>query len=415
MENFSLLGLPAQLVEALTRMKITVPTPVQVATIPVAISGRDLLASAQTGTGKTVAYSIPLLIKLLESSDGAALILTPTRELAVQVQNTLNLILGRIASLRTVLLIGGTSMSKQFAELKRRPRIIVGTPGRIYDHLQRKSLALNETRLLIIDEADRMLDMGFGIQLDKIAEYLPKTRQTLMFSATLPPNIDKLSKKYLQNPERISIGSSVQPVAKIKQEMIHLSAAEKFPELLKQLSAREGSIIIFVKTKRGADKLSRELKNQGQHADSIHGDLSQHRRDRVIQAFRSRKIRILVATDVAARGLDIPHVMHVINYNLPECPEDYIHRIGRTGRAGAEGNALCLISPEEQLKWRAVQRLIDPQAARSSPQPHGGGNHGQPKHRGAPRHQKPRPGQFSFKKRPFKQGFSKQKAFKAKG
>ncbi len=409
MENFSELGLPNALVEALARMKITVPTPVQAATIPIAMQGLDLLASAQTGTGKTVAYSIPLLIKLTESPQGCALILTPTRELAVQVQNTLNQILGKAGSLRTVLLIGGTSMSKQFSELKRRPRIIVGTPGRIYDHLQRKSLVLNETRFLIIDEADRMLDMGFGIQLDNIAEYLPKTRQTLMFSATLPPNIDKLSKKYLQNPQRVSIGSTDQPVAKIKQEIIHTHSGEKFELLLKQLNEREGSIIVFVKTKRGADKLSRELKNQGHSSDSIHGDLSQNRRDRVIQGFRSRRSRIMVATDVAARGLDIPHVMHVINYNLPECPEDYIHRIGRTGRAGAEGNALCLISPEDQLKWKAILRLIDPQARPAH-------SHHQEGQRAAPARQQQRPGKFGFKKkRPFRQGGFKSGGFRSSG
>lgn len=392
MKNFSELGLPDSIVAALTRMKITVPTPVQAAAIPIAMRGQDLLASAQTGTGKTVAYSIPLLIKLSASSHGSALILTPTRELAVQVQQALNEILGGSSSLKTVLLIGGAPMGKQMANLKKRPRLIIGTPGRIYDHLQRKSLTLSETSFLVIDEADRMLDMGFGIQLDRIAEYLPKSRQTLMFSATLPPNIEKLSKKYLQSPERVSIGSSVQPAPKIKQEIIHTPTGEKFAQLLKQLTLREGSIIVFVKTKRNADKLSRELRNQGHSSDSIHGDLSQNRRDRAMQAFRTRKNRIMVATDVAARGLDIPHVMHVINYNLPQCPEDYIHRIGRTGRAGAEGSALCLISPEEQILWKAISRLIDPQAKREFPDGE----------RAAPARHRPRPGKFGFKKRPFK-------------
>lgn len=390
MENFKELGLPTAIVDALTRMNICAPTPVQAATIPFAMQGRDLLASAQTGTGKTIAYTIPLLIKLSQSSQGSALILTPTRELAVQVQQAINQILSKSSSIRTVLLIGGTSMSKQIADLKKRPRIIVGTPGRIYDHLQRKSLTLNETSFLVIDEADRMLDMGFGIQLDRIAEYLPKTRQTLMFSATLPPNIDKLSKKYLQNPERVSIGSTSVPVAKIKQEIIHTTGGEKLPELLKQLSLREGSIIVFVKTKRGADKLSRELRNQGHTSDAIHGDLSQNRRDRALQAFRARKNRIMVATDVAARGLDIPHVMHVINYNLPQCPEDYIHRIGRTGRAGAEGSALCLITPEEKLLWRAIVRLIDPHAKPERQEP---------RHSHAKQNQHPK--KFGFKKRNF--------------
>ena len=397
MENFKELGLPSIIVDALTRMKICVPTPVQALAIPLASRGQDVLASAQTGTGKTIAYTIPLLIKLLASPQGSALILTPTRELAVQVQQAINQILSKGSAIRTVLLIGGTSMSKQISDLRKRPRIIVGTPGRIYDHLQRKSLTLNETSFLVIDEADRMLDMGFGIQLDRIAEYLPKERQTLMFSATLPPNIDKLSKKYLQNPERVSIGSSAIPAPKIKQEIIHTTGGEKLPELLKQLGTREGSIIVFVKTKRNADKLSKELRTQGHTADAIHGDLSQNRRERALQAFRARKNRIMVATDVAARGLDIPHVMHVINYNLPQCPEDYIHRIGRTGRAGAEGNALCLISPEEKILWRAIVRLIDPHAKperQESRQP-------------LPERQNQRPRKFGFKKPYSKNSHSK--------
>ncbi len=365
--DFEHLGIPGKLVESLKRMQITVPTPIQSATIPIALLGSDILASAQTGTGKTVAYAIPLIIKLTASQHSTALILTPTRELAMQVNQTLNQILGNDSSFRTTLLIGGAPMGKQFAELKRRPQLIVGTPGRITDHLQRGSLVLDKTNFLIIDEADRMLDMGFGIQLDKIAEYLPEVRQTLMFSATVPSNIEKLSKKYLRDPQRISVGSSVLPAPKIKQEIIHTKGSEKFGELLKQLDQREGSIIVFVKTKRGAERLAKELKLKGHSSDAIHGDLQQRRRERVIHTFRAQKSRILVATDVAARGLDIPHVMHVINFELPQCPEDYIHRIGRTGRAGAEGSALCLVTPDEGHKWKAIARLMNPHGKESEP------------------------------------------------
>ena len=410
MTNFKDLGLSDELVKSLERLKITIPTPVQTATIPPALEGKDILASAQTGSGKTVAYSIPLLLKMAQNPKSLAVILTPTRELAVQVEQMLKQILGFTSPLKTVLLIGGASMSKQMSELRRRPRLIVGTPGRINDHLERRSLALDETRFLVIDEADRMLDMGFGVQLDRIAGYLPKERQTLMFSATLPPNIEKLTKKYLQNPERVSIGTSVQAAPKIKQEVIHTKSSSKFSQLQDQLNQREGSIIIFVKTRRGAERLSRELQEHGHNTDAIHGDLQQRKRDRVILGFRNRRSRILVATDVAARGLDIPHVMHVINYDLPQAPEDYIHRIGRTARAGAEGNAVCFVGQEDGAKWRAIVRLMDPEMAKKEraeqqSRPQQPRTH-QPRGPRGP-HQ-PR-GQFGFKKKSFKgpRSFSK--------
>jgi superfamily II DNA/RNA helicase len=205
-----------------------------------------------------------------------------------------------------------------------------------------------------------MLDMGFGVQLERIVKYLPQNRQTLMFSATLPANIIKISQKYLNNPERVSVGSLITAAPKIKQEIIHTSEAEKYPELVKQLNQRQGSIIVFVKTKWGAERLARRLYKEKHSADAIHGDLQQSRRKKVIQAFRDKKHRIMVATDVAARGLDIPHIEHVINYNLPQSPEDYIHRIGRTARAGAEGSAVCFISPDEAGKWKAIHRLMNP-------------------------------------------------------
>jgi superfamily II DNA/RNA helicase len=403
MTDFADFELPTALVESLARMKVVTPTAVQRETIPVALAGKDILASAQTGTGKTVAYLIPLIMRLSKSQD-MALILAPTRELAIQVHQTLDRILGRSGSFRTALLIGGAPIFKQFADLKRKPKLIVGTPGRITDHLERGSLSLSSTRFLIIDEADRMLDMGFGIQLDKIAEYLPKGRQTLMFSATLPPNIEKLSKRYLTDPTRITINTTNQPAPKIKQETLHISDSEKWPHLLKQLETREGSVIVFVRTKIRAMNLARDLKEQGHRADSMHGDLPQRRRERVIDLFRSSKSRILVATDVAARGLDIPHVMHVINYDLPECPEDYVHRIGRTGRADAEGFALSLISPKESGKWRAISRLINPNQQQEKPKQQQQQGHKKPVHKF-----KPRKGVFkkSLPPRPHKNKHSK--------
>jgi superfamily II DNA/RNA helicase len=341
-------------------MQISIPTPIQAATIPAALKGDDILASAQTGSGKTLAYLIPLVVKLLKNPTHTALVLAPTRELAAQVQQCLKELLGTTSPFQTVVLIGGTPMFKQTNSLRRHPRLIVGTPGRITDHLLRGNLNLKNTQFLIVDEADRMLDMGFGIQLDKIAEYLPKERQTLMFSATLPPNISRLSQKYLSNPQRISIDAAHIAAPKIKQEIIRTTNKEKFSVLLDQLNLRQGSIVIFTKTKRGADHLANELKSYGHSVNAIHGDLSQNRREQVIRSFRNSLHRILVATDVAARGLDIPHIMHVINYDLPQCAEDYIHRIGRTGRAGAEGHALCLISPADNGKWHAISKLMHP-------------------------------------------------------
>ncbi|MBM3468702.1 MAG: DEAD/DEAH box helicase [Alphaproteobacteria bacterium] len=360
--NFDSFSLPDSLLFALKEMSITCPTPVQAATISISIQGQDVMASAQTGTGKTLAYSLPMMARLLAQPNINALILTPTRELAAQVRDTLRLLLGKKPAFNMALLIGGESMGKQFAQLKGRPRIIVGTPGRIYDHLNRGNLNLKHTGFLVIDEADRMLDMGFSVQLDKIAPHLPKERQTLMFSATVPSSILKLSQKYLTDPARICVDSPTKAAPKIKQEIIRTSQEDKFSHLLSELNKRDGSVIIFVKTKRGADRLADKLRRQDLEANSIHGDLKQRQRDRAILDFRNSKVRIMVATDVAARGLDIPHIQHVINYDLPQCPEDYIHRIGRTARAGAEGNALCLICPDDNAKWNAINRLMNPGA-----------------------------------------------------
>ena len=372
LETFDSFTLPESLGFALKEMGITCPTPVQAATLALAIEGQDVMASAQTGTGKTLAYTLPLMVRLLASPHSHALILAPTRELAAQVRDTLRQLLGRRPACNMALLIGGESMGKQFAQLKGRPRIIVGTPGRICDHLNRGSLSLKHTSFLVIDEADRMLDMGFSIQLDKIATYLPKERQTLMFSATLPANILKLSQKYLQDPARVCVDSTTKAAPNIKQEIVRTTAGEKFPHLLKELNERDGSVIIFVKTKRGADQLADKLRRQDLSADSIHGDLKQRQRDRAILHFRTSKTRIMVATDIAARGLDIPHIRHVINYDLPQCPEDYIHRIGRTARAGSEGSALCLICPDDHAKWNAINRLMNP-GAPNTPANQGGG------------------------------------------
>ncbi|KAJ6645178.1 DEAD-box ATP-dependent RNA helicase CshA [Pseudolycoriella hygida] len=342
---------------SLEQMNITSPTEIQREAIPIAMQGSDILASSQTGSGKTLAYLLPIVNSFIQTKS-MALVLVPTRELASQVRTTLTNVTTQI-KLSSAVLIGGEPMHKQFMQLKANPKVVIGTPGRIIDHLLRGTLKLNTVQLVVLDEMDRMLDMGMKEQLEEINKYIPEKRQVLMFSATMPKHIIALSQKYVINPKRITIGSTTQAASQIKQETLRVSDKEKFPELIKQLNQRDGSIIIFVKTKRGADQLAKMLKFEDHKAEAIHGDLTQGRRDHVIASFRSSRHRIMVATDVAARGLDIPHTQHVINYDLPMSPEDYLHRIGRTGRAGLSGCALSFISPEDNIRWKAIDRLMN--------------------------------------------------------
>jgi ATP-dependent RNA helicase DeaD len=360
MINFEGFSLSQNLKNSLARMNFTAPTPIQVSSIPLALEGRDILGSAQTGTGKTAAFSIPLVELLSRSKQGSALVLTPTRELANQVIAVIIQLLGKSNPIKAACLIGGESMHKQLGQLKSRPRIIVGTPGRINDHLDRKSLKLSDTGFLVLDETDRMLDMGFGIQIDRILKYLPAKKQTLMFSATLPEEIVRMSAKYLKNPERVSMGATNVPSIKIKQEVIHIKQEQKYQELIKQLQERTGSILVFVKTKHNSKNLAAKLCKEKFKADALHGNLRQSKRTTVMSAFRNKKFTILVATDIAARGLDVPHIEHVINYDLPQVAEDYIHRMGRTARAGAEGSSLSFITNSDREKWNAIERLLDP-------------------------------------------------------
>lgn len=360
MTSFENMGLPRFVLASLKKMNFNAPTPIQEQAIPAAVKGCDILGSAQTGTGKTAAFAIPMVSRLIEDESCSALILLPTRELASQVQDAVKSVLGPNTDIRSALLIGGDSIVKQLQQLKRRPRIIVGTPGRINDHLKRGSLNLASTGFLVLDETDRMLDMGFGVQLDAIAKYLPRERQTLMFSATLPKNIVSLSHKYLNDPVRIAVGESNAVAPKIKQEIIKTSDTTKYEDLIEQINIHSGSLLVFVKTKFGADKLALKLKKESFAAGAIHGDLRQTKREKVISDFRQQKFRILVATDIAARGLDIPHIENVVNYDLPQCPEDYIHRIGRTARAGAEGTAINFLTPKDRTKWKEIHKLLNP-------------------------------------------------------
>ncbi len=360
MNNFDALGLHRVLAKSLAHMKYDKPTPIQAKAIPFALQGRDVMGSAQTGTGKTAAFSVPLVEFLLRNERGTALVMTPTRELGKQVMDIMHQLLGPKSKIKTAFLIGGEPMGKQCNQLRNRPRLIVGTPGRIDDHVRRANLDLDDTRFLVLDEMDRMLDMGFSIQIDAIVKHIPAERQTLMFSATMPDNIMKVADKYLDNPERVAVGSTINPAKNIKQEILKVDVDNKYSMLVNELHARDGSVIIFVKTKRGADKMAKKLNNDEFDAQAIHGDLQQRKRDRVIKEYRNKRFRILVATDVVARGLDVPHIEHVINYDLPQVPEDYIHRIGRTARAGAQGSSLCLITPQDGRKWNAIEVLMDP-------------------------------------------------------
>ena len=358
--NFIDLEIENKLKKSIELANFKTPTPIQSRSIPISLTGRDILGTAQTGTGKTLAFTIPMINKLIKDKQAMALIVCPTRELATQVMQTVLKLNVREIGIGNALLIGGESMQKQLKKLKKRARIIIGTPGRINDHLERKSLNLSKVNYLVLDETDRMLDMGFTPQIELILKFIPNNHQTLLFSATLPDNILKISQKYLNNPERISVGSLSTPIEKIKQETFEITQDKKYHELINQLIERNGSILVFVKTKHGADKIVKRLKYDGHKADAIHGNLRQSKRDRVINGFRNGNSRILIATDVAARGLDIPIIQHVINYDLPQVPEDYIHRIGRTGRAGKEGSSLTFLTPNDKSMWNSIRRLIDP-------------------------------------------------------
>ena len=366
MQTFEQLGISKLITPSLEKMNFSTPTEIQNATIPFVLEGRDVLASAQTGTGKTGAFAIPLVSMILDSNR-QGLILTPTRELASQVMGVIRELIGSNSTIKTAFIIGGEPMGRQLKQLQNNPRIVVGTPGRINDHLKRGTLNISKTDFLVIDETDRMLDMGFSIQIDEIIRHMPAKKQTLMFSATLGREIIGLAKKYLNNPERVCFDSTVSDKPDIDQEIIKTAEEDKYGELKKILDSRIGSVIVFVNTKHGADKLAKRISFEGHTAKAIHGDLRQERREQVVKGFRKQSYRVMVATDVASRGLDIPHIEHVVNYDLPQCSDDYIHRIGRTGRAGSKGSSVCFITPKEHKKSFSIRKIIDPSIKDSGP------------------------------------------------
>jgi len=333
-------------------------TPIQEKAIPIALEGRDLIGQAQTGTGKTAAFSIPLIQNIDTKEENiVALIMTPTRELAIQVAEEIAK-LSRFKGLRTLPIYGGQDIVKQIRALRQKPQIIIGTPGRLLDHINRKTIRLDKVQTVILDEADEMLDMGFLDDINTILSKCPEERQTMLFSATMPPNIKKLADTYLKNPEHVSVVPKQVSAPSVEQYYMEVQEQQKF-EILSRLIDMEAPdlAIIFGRTKRRVDELSEALKKRGYSAEGLHGDLSQNQRDMVMRKFRDGSIDVLVATDVAARGLDVSGVTHVFNFDLPQDPESYVHRIGRTGRAGKEGVAITFVTPRETDHLHLIERI----------------------------------------------------------
>lgn len=358
--TFKDLGLSTALVRAVTDEGYSTPTPIQKEAIPAVLEGLDILASAQTGTGKTAGFTLPLLEQLLKSpkKKNRALILTPTRELAAQVGQSVA-IYGKHTPLKSSVIFGGVNINPQINELKRGVDIIIATPGRLLDHVSQKTVDLSEIEILVLDEADRMLDMGFIHDIKKILAILPKKRQTLFFSATFSPEIQELAKGILNNPKKIAVSPPNSTVERISQKL-HPVDSKRKRELLSFLISKEQwkQVLVFCRTKHGANKLSEHLVKAGITSSAIHGNKSQSARTKALADFKKGDVRVLVATDIAARGLDIDQLPHVVNYELPQVPEDYVHRIGRTGRAGSVGQAISLVCIDEHKLLRDIERLL---------------------------------------------------------
>ena len=359
MQSFYEYNLSDNLNKSLKTLGFKNPTEIQSKTIPIALKRHDILASAETGSGKTAAYLIPLIHHISILGNVSGLILTPTRELAQQVTDVSKSLVGYKSKIETALIVGGASMNNQLRQLKKRPKIIVGTPGRINDHLEKRTLNLKYFNFFVLDEADRMLDMGFEDQVEKIIRFLPSKRQTLLFSATLPKEIIKLSSKYLNNPKRADVKENNVIKTQIKQKILNTKTELKYNQLVDEIALRKGSILIFVRTKYSTEKLKKRLMKDTVKSSALHGDLRQNKRSRILKDFRDDKFRILIATDIASRGLDVPHIEHVINYDLPQVPEDFIHRIGRTARAGSVGEAVSFITPNDKRMWKSIENLME--------------------------------------------------------
>jgi ATP-dependent RNA helicase RhlE len=362
--SFQDFGLAEPIARALKEENYVTPTPIQQQTIPIAITGRDVIGIAQTGTGKTASFALPILHRLLENrikpqpKTCRVLVLSPTRELSGQILESFNAY-GRHMHLASALAIGGVPMGRQVRSLMQGVDVLVATPGRLIDLVQSNGLKLNQVEFLVLDEADRMLDMGFINDIRKIVAKLPIKRQTLFFSATMPKDIAELAEHMLKDPARVAVTPVASTVERITQRIIQVDHSAK-PTMLAQILKAEqvNRALIFTRTKHGADKVVKSLAKVGITSDAIHGNKSQNHRERVLAAFRTGEIRTLVATDIAARGIDVDGISHVVNFDLPNIPETYVHRIGRTGRAGAEGIAISLCAGEEMAYLRDIEKLI---------------------------------------------------------
>ncbi|MEK6243339.1 MAG: DEAD/DEAH box helicase [Pseudomonadota bacterium] len=360
--SFNTLGLSAELLRAVSEQGYTEPTPIQAQAIPVVLSGRDLLAAAQTGTGKTAAFTLPLLQILNQKGAGKTvrcLILVPTRELAAQVQESVRTY-GKYKPLRSITVFGGVNINPQIQDLRRGVDIVVATPGRLLDHVQQKTIDLRHVEILVLDEADRMLDMGFIHDIRRIIGLLPAKRHNLMFSATFPEEIRKLAATFMRDPALVEVARRNTPAELVAQVQHPVDQARKrdlLAHLVKTNDWRQ--VLVFTKTKRGANRLAEQLERSGIDADAIHGNKSQPQRTKVLKRFKDNELQVLVATDIAARGLDIEELPHVVNFDMPHVPEDYVHRIGRTGRAGSSGEAVSLVSFDDRPLMSAIEKLIN--------------------------------------------------------
>ena len=354
--DFSNLGIAPKLLDIIGQLRFTTPTTIQRKSIPIAIEGKDLVGIAQTGTGKTMAFGIPM-IQRLASHGGKGLVLVPTRELALQVNESLKNIGGKLG-LRTAVLIGGAPKEPQLKALAARPHLIIATPGRLIDYLQGRVLHLRDVKILVLDEADLMFDMGFIPQITEILKSVPAERQTLLFSATMPSAIMQIIARHMKLPVSIEVAPSGTPVENVTQEVVVINREDKFEQMKKTLAQYRGSVLVFARTKHGVKNLARKLKTQGFSVAEIHSGRSQNQRSSALKGFKIGQHRILIATDIAARGIDVQNIELVLNFDLPETSEDYVHRIGRTARAGKNGQAITFASPSEILAVRKIEQLI---------------------------------------------------------
>src|SRR3989338_4367175 len=354
--QFSELGIGQNFLDVLEANHFTTPTPIQHQVIPAALQGKDVVGIAQTGTGKTLAFGIPM-IQRLALNKGQGLVLLPTRELALQVDHVFQQV-GKSLGLRTAVIMGGASAHQQMQSMGKRPHVIIATPGRLVDFLEQKKMSLNQIRVVVLDEADRMLDIRFMPQIRKIMDTVPRERQTMLFSATMPPAIAQIAAKYMSLPLRIEVAPAGTSAANVEQEMFIVDKSAKIRLLEKLLKESPGSILVFSRTKYGAKRIAAAVNRMGHTAAELHSNRSLSQRKAALDGFKSGKYRVLVATDIAARGIDVTGISLVINYDLPDNSEDYVHRIGRTGRAGRLGKAISFATPDERANIREIERLI---------------------------------------------------------